>query len=112
MAKKEEMPVMETKPGRFWGIVGRKNLPLGRPDVLELTNGQALKLRRVMRRYRMATCPKEKRAKMRKGQLFSRDFTVKLFAGVEFWMERIPALLGSAPRLRRAGARRLFPLLI
>jgi hypothetical protein len=56
--------------------------------------------------------PKEKRAKMRKGQLFSRDFTVKLFAGFEFWMERLPALLGSAPRLRQAGARRLFPLLI
>ena len=104
--------VWSAKPGRFWGIVGRKNLPLGRRDVLELTNGQALKLRRVMRRYRMATCAKEKRAKMRKGQLFSRDFTVKLFAGVEFWMERIPALLGSAPRLRQAGARRLFPLLI
>jgi hypothetical protein len=104
--------VWSAKPGRFWGIVGRKNLPLGRRDVLELTNGQALKLRRVMRRYRMATCPKEKRAKMRKGQLFSRDFTVKLFAGVEFWMERLPALLGSAPRLRQAGARRLFPLLI
>jgi hypothetical protein len=66
----------------------------------------------VMRRYRMATCPKEKRAKMRKGQLFSRDFTVKLFAGVEFWMERLPALLGSSPRLRQADARRLFPLLI
>lgn len=104
--------VWSAKPGRFWGIVGRKNLPLGRRDVLELTNAQALKLRRVMRRYRMATCPKEKRAKMRKGQLFSRDFTVKLFAGVEFWMERLPALLGSAPRLRQAGARRLFPLLI
>jgi len=104
--------VWSAKPGRFWGIVGRKNLPLGRRDVLELTNGQALKLRRMMRRYRMATCPKEKRAKMRKGQLFSRDFTVKLFAGVEFWMERILALLGSAPRLRQAGARRLFPLLI
>ena len=104
--------VWSAKPGRFWGIVGRKNLPLGRRDVLELTNGQALKLRRVMRRYRMATCAKEKRAKMRKGQLFSQDFTVKLFAGVEFWMDRLPALLGSSPRLRQAGARRLFPLLI
>jgi len=67
--------------------------------------------RRIIRRSFNA-CPKEKRAKMRKGQLFSRDFTVKLFAGVEFWMERILALLGSAPRLRQAGARRLFPLLI
>lgn len=104
--------VWSAKPGRFWGVVGRKNLPLGRRDILELTHDQAVRLRRVMRRYRMANCPKEKRAKMRKGQLFSRDFTVKLFAGVEFWMERLPALLGSAPRLRQAGPRRLFPLLI
>jgi len=73
---------------------------------------QAVKLRRVMRRYRMAACTKGKRAKLRKGQLFTQDFTVKLFAGVEFWMERLPALPGSAPRLRQAGARRLFPLLI
>jgi hypothetical protein len=56
--------------------------------------------------------PKEKRAKMRKGQLFLRDFTVKLFAGVEFWIERLPALLGSARRLRQTDARGLFALLI
>ena len=26
MAKKEEMPVMEEKRGRYWGVIGRKNL--------------------------------------------------------------------------------------
>jgi len=65
-----------------------------------------------MRRYRLANTPAEKRKFLRKSQLWSEEFTAKLFAGVEFWMERIPALLGSAPRLRQAGARRLFPLLI
>ena len=59
-----------------------------------------------------APIAKEKRAGMRRGQLFSPDYTVNLFADVEFWMERMPALLGSAPRLRQAGAKRLFPLLI
>jgi len=29
VAKKEEMPELEHKPGRFWGVVGRKHLPSG-----------------------------------------------------------------------------------
>ena len=32
MAKKEEMPVMEQKPGRYWGVIGRQNLPLGKQE--------------------------------------------------------------------------------
>jgi len=28
MAKKKEMPVMEQKPGRYWGVIGRQHLPL------------------------------------------------------------------------------------
>lgn len=67
-------------------MVGRKNLKFGRRDVLELTHEQSVKLRRTMRRYRVAKCAPEKRGKMRKGQLFSDDYTVKLFATVEFWM--------------------------
>jgi hypothetical protein len=27
MAKKEEMPVKEEKPGRYWGVIGRQHLP-------------------------------------------------------------------------------------
>jgi hypothetical protein len=29
MAKKEEMPVLEQKPGRYWGVIGRQHLPFG-----------------------------------------------------------------------------------
>jgi hypothetical protein len=29
MAKKEEMPVMEQKPGRYWGVIGRQHMPYG-----------------------------------------------------------------------------------
>jgi hypothetical protein len=29
MAKKEEMPVLEQKPGRYWGVIGQEHLPLG-----------------------------------------------------------------------------------
>ena len=28
LAKKEEMPAMEQKPGRYWGVIGRQHLPL------------------------------------------------------------------------------------
>ena len=30
MAKKEDMPVLEQKPGRYWGVIGRQHLPLGK----------------------------------------------------------------------------------
>ena len=52
-----------------------------------------MKQRRVMRRYRLANTPPEKRKYLRKSQLWSEDFTAKLFCNVEFWMERLPKLI-------------------
>src|SRR5580658_3818439 len=92
IAKIEEMPVMEQKPGRYWGVIGRKHLPLGKREDLEVSASQAVKLRRVMRRYRVANTPPEKRKYLRKSQLWSQDFTAKLFCNVEFWLERLPKL--------------------
>ena len=94
MAKKEEMPVMEEKPGRYWGVIGRQHLPLGKREDQEVSASDAVKLRRVMRRYRLANTPPEKRKFLRKSQLWSEDFTAKLFCTVEFWMERLPKLIG------------------
>ena len=37
LAKKEEMLVMEQKPGRSWGVVGRQHLPLGKREDREVT---------------------------------------------------------------------------
>jgi hypothetical protein len=42
VAKSEEVVLTGAKPGRFWGVVGRKNLKFGRRDVLELTHGQSV----------------------------------------------------------------------
>jgi hypothetical protein len=28
--EKRGMPVMEQKPGRYWGVIGRQHLPLGK----------------------------------------------------------------------------------
>ena len=94
MAKKEEIPVMEEKPGRYWGVIGREHLPLGKREDREVTASEAVKLRRVMRRYRLANMPPEKRKFLRKSQLWSEDFTAKLFCNVEFWLERLPKLTG------------------
>jgi hypothetical protein len=94
IAKMEEMPVMEQKPRRYWGVIGPKHLPLGKPEDLEVTPSQAVKLRRVMRRYRLASTPPEKRKFLRKSQLWPQDFTAKLFCNVEFWLERLPKLIG------------------
>ena len=94
MSKKEEMPVLEQKPGRYWGVIGREHLPLGKREDREVSASQAVKLRRVMRRYRLANTPPEKRKYLRKSQLWSEDFTAKLFCNVEFWLERLPKLIG------------------
>jgi hypothetical protein len=95
---------MEQKPGRYWGVIGRQNLPLGKREDREVTASQAVNLlpplklrrtrRRVMRRYRLANSPPEKRKYLRKSQLWSQDFTAKLFCNVEFWIERPPKLVG------------------
>jgi hypothetical protein len=65
VAKKEEMPELEHKPGRFWGVVGRKNLPLGKREVREVSAKEAVQIRRFIRRYRWANTPPEKRKSMR-----------------------------------------------
>jgi hypothetical protein len=48
----------------------------------------------IMRRYGLATAPPEKRKFLRKSQLWSEDFTAKLFCNVEWWIERLPRLIG------------------
>ncbi len=38
-------------PGRFWGVVNPKNIPLGRRVVLPCTGRQAAQVMRFLRRY-------------------------------------------------------------
>ena len=94
VAKKDEIPELQHKPGRFWGVVGRKNLPFGKREVRDVSAKEAVRIRRTMRRYRWANTPPEKRKFLRKSQLWSQDFTAKLFCNVEFWLERLPKLIG------------------
>jgi hypothetical protein len=79
------------------GVIGRQHLPLGKREDREMSARQAVKLRQVMRRYRMANTPPEKRQYLRKSQLWSEDFTAKLFCSVEFWLERPTILIEPHP---------------
>jgi hypothetical protein len=83
VVKKEDMRKLEHKPGRFWGVIGRKNLPLGKREVGEVSANEAVQLRRIIRRYRWANTPPEKRKFLRKSQLWSQEFTAKLLCNVE-----------------------------
>jgi hypothetical protein len=38
---------------------------------------------------------------LRKSQLWSEDFTAKLFCNVEFWLERLPKLIEPHPESKR-----------
>ena len=87
------MPELEHKPGRFWGVVGRKNLPFGKREIREVSAKEATQLRRPTRRYRWSNTPPEKRKFLRKSQLWSQEFTAKLFCNVEYWLERMPKLI-------------------
>ena len=101
VAKKEKMPDLEHKPGRFWGVIGRKNLPFGKREDREVSAKEAVQIRRFIRRYRWANTPPEKRKFLRKSQLWSQDFTAKLFCNVEFWIERLPKLIECQPEFDR-----------
>jgi len=80
------------------------NKSCGKREHLEASTSQGLKLRRVMRRYRLANTSQEKRKYMRKSQLWSDDFTAKLFCNVEFWLERLPKLIEHQPEFERSVA--------
>src|SRR5262249_29632069 len=39
---------------RYWGVVGRGNIPWAREQAIELSSGQAILVRRIARRYMQA----------------------------------------------------------
>ncbi len=47
-----------------------------------------------MRRYGLANTPPGKRKYLRKRQLWLEGFTAELFCNVEFWIDRLPQLIG------------------
>lgn len=96
MAKKDEMPVLESKPGRFWGIIGRKNLKLGNRVMVEISESIAVQLRRTLRRYRRANAKPEKRGFLKAGVWWRSNFTVKLYCNVDEWWNKFLSPLLTA----------------
>ena len=97
LSKKEFLPQLQNKPGRFWGVIGRANLPLGEREELDLTEKQGHQLRRFFRRYRRSITKPEKRHRLRLPDHGSREFSMKLFCDADLWRARIWALVGDQP---------------
>jgi hypothetical protein len=89
MAKKEEMPVMKHKPGRYWGVIGRQHLPLGK-------RGQRSEVGSAFS-FQLFSFSAFASAR----QPWSEDFTAKLFCNIEFWLERLPKLNEPQPEFER-----------
>ena len=100
--------MLEQKPARYWGVIGRQHLlrifEQEQTEITEIFFSRSLfslcapvQNCFVMRRCRLANTPPEKRKYLRKSQLWSEDFTAKLFCNVEFWLERLPRLIAPEP---------------
>ena len=96
VSKKSEVEKLHLKPGRFWGVFNRKHLPLGQRLSFQLTEKQAVQLRRFIRRHRRATTKPENRRWLRKGSSSNaaNGFTAKHYCRADFWLERLPELIG------------------
>lgn len=96
VAKKEQVEKLNLKPGRFWGVFNRKHLPVGQRLNFRLTEKQAVQLRRFIRRHRRATTKPENRSWLRKGSSSNaaKGFRVKHYCRADFWLERLPELIG------------------
>jgi hypothetical protein len=99
VAKPEEVKKLGLSPGRFWGVWNRKCLPLGERKCYRVTPQQAIQLRRFIRRHRRAITPPEKRKWLFKGSGSNavKGFTQKHYCHADFWLERLPRLLGPLP---------------
>lgn len=75
-------------PGRFWGVVNPKNIPLGGRKVIPCMGKQGAQLMRFMRRYVRSVTLREYQ--------FNR-WSMSCLCGADFWAARLPALLGLAP---------------
>jgi hypothetical protein len=71
-------------PGRFWGVVNPKNIPMGQRKVIPCTGKQAAQLMRFMRRYIHAVTQRKYR--------FNR-WSMSCMCHADFWLERLPQLL-------------------
>ncbi len=78
-------------PGRFWGVVNPKNIPLGERKVIPCTGKQAAQLMRLLRRYVHAVTRRKYR--------FNR-WSMSCMCTADFWLERLPQMLDLSVPLK------------
>lgn len=92
MGKSEDCSGLEIKPGRFWGVIGRSKVKLGKHEIRAIPAAQAFVILRLMRRYRRANTPPERRKFINSDQ-----FAAKLYCNVDRWLATaLRALDGEA----------------
>ncbi len=71
-------------PGRFWGVVNPKNIPLGRRVVLPCTGRQAAQVMRFLRRYMRSVMTRKVRCN---------PWSASCICSADFWSARMPKLM-------------------
>lgn len=83
MGKEIEAGDLPLHPGRFWGVIGRKDLPLGDLCVKRIPAALAFQIFRWMRRYRRSqTCSAHGRPR-------GAQMSAKLYCDTDWWLERL-----------------------
>lgn len=75
-------------PGRFWGVVNPKNIPLGRRMVLPCTGRQAAQVMRFLRRYMRSVVNRKVR---------SNPWSANCICSADFWSARMRRLVEIRP---------------
>ena len=71
-------------PGRFWGVVNPKNIPLGRRVGLPCTGRQAAQVMRFLRRYMCSVMTRKVRCN---------PWSASCICSADFWSARMPKLM-------------------
>lgn len=71
-------------PGRFWGVVNPKNIPLGRRVVLPCTGRQAAQVIRFLRRFMRSVTPRKVRCN---------PWSASCICSADFWSARMRELV-------------------
>jgi hypothetical protein len=98
-ASKSDQTLPGKKVGRYWGVVGRKNIPWGRPETIVLNHAQSKFVLRTVRRY-MRSVNRQTRIRRVAKQIGFKPAELISFGG---WFE--PRKFDWGKRLRAAGRR-------
>jgi hypothetical protein len=100
-ASKGDQTLPGQNVGRYWGVVGRSNIPWGQPETLELNSMQAKFVMRTCRRYIIAV-NRETRIRIAAKQLKLKPWELTSFGG---WFCRSRRPVDWGKHLRVSGGR-------